>query len=360
MIVRDAVVRAPAYRFRAHPHRVKLDQNEAPGDLPEALKRRALERMMEVPWNRYPELRAESVAAALAERDDWAPDGVVVAPGSNVLIQAAVIASGIGRRVVTVAPTFAVYAAQARLLGVPTHEVPLREDDFGLDVAALTEALRHGPGVLFLADPAAPTGNRLDDADLAAVLDAAERGGFLVVFDEAYWPYDGRHRLDLVRGRPDRIALRTCSKVDGLGGVRLGYALAEPDTAEHLGKVLLPFDVGVLQAAVVRTVLDDPEADAVRTRRIATARSERERVAAALRATAGVDPHPSVTNFVLFRVDDPEGVHRRLLERGVLIRRQDHLLPGRLRVTIGTPEENDAFLEALPAALRAEEEGVPR
>ncbi|MEX2501945.1 MAG: histidinol-phosphate transaminase [Trueperaceae bacterium] len=361
MTLRDAVRDAPAYSFTAHAHRVKLDQNEAPDDLAPALKRRVTERLLDATWNRYPELRAGSVASAIAHRDDWNEEGVVVAPGSNVLIQAAVIAAGIGRTVVTVAPTFAVYAQQAQLLGARLHQVPLRGDDFALDVPALEAALQDGPGVLFLADPAAPTGQRLDDDALSAVLHAAERGGFLVVLDEAYWPYAGRHRLDLVRGRPDRLALRTFSKVDGLGGVRLGYALTDPDTARNLGKVLLPFDVSVLQATVATTVLADPDAVQARQRRIDTARSERGRVAATLTTLPGVQVHPSVTNFLLFRVADPAAVHRALLARGVLVRRQDHLpgLPGRLRVTIGTEQENDAFLAAVTAVVGDAEGATP-
>lgn len=356
MSIRDAVRAEPAYHFRARPHRVKLDQNEAPADLDPALRARVLERLAQVDWHRYPELRAESVARRIAARDGWDPDGVVVSPGSNVLIQAAILAAGLGRRVLTVAPTFAVYAAQARLLGVELVEVPLRGDDFALDPDALVRELRRGPGVLFLSDPAAPTGNRLDDGAVASVLDAAAEHDWIAVIDEAYWPYDGRHRLDAVRAHPERVALRTFSKADALGGVRLGYALTSPDTARELGKVLLPFDVSVLQAAVATAVLDDPAAEDARWRRVATARAERERVRAALAALPEVTVYDSVTNFLLFRTPDAAAAHEALLAEGVLVRRQDHLpgLEGCLRVTLGSPEDDDAFLAAARRAFAAE------
>jgi histidinol-phosphate aminotransferase len=356
MSIRDEVRAVPAYRFQARPHRVKLDQNEAPEDLDPGLKARALERLAAVDWHRYPELHAQGVARRIAERDGWDPDGVIVAPGSNVLIQAAILAAGLGRAVVTVSPTFAVYGAQARLLGARLREVPLRPADFDLDVPALTAALAAGPGVLFLADPAAPTGNRLDDEGVAEVLAAAEAHDWTVVLDEAYWPYDGRHRLDAVRGRPDRLALRTFSKSDGLAGGRLGYALTHPDTAREIEKVLLPFRLSVLQAVVAELVLDDPDVRAAGERRVAQTRRERERVRDELGRLPGVHVHPSATNFLLFRVPDAGATFQALLERGVLVRRQDHLpgLHGCLRVTVGAPAENDAFLEAARAALGAE------
>lgn len=362
MSIRDEVRDAPAYSFRTWPHRVKLDQNEAPADLPGALRERVLDRLRDVDWHRYPEIRAHTVAASIAQRDGWDSDGVVVAPGSNVLIQALVIAAGLGRRVLTVAPTFAVYASQARLLGAELTEVPLRPDGFGLDAQALAREARRGPGVLFLADPAAPTGNRLDDDAVAAVLDVASRHDWTVVIDEAYWPYANDHRLEQIRDRPDRLALRTFSKADALGGVRLGYALTHPETARQIGKVLLPFDLSVLQAAVAEVVLTDPEAAAARERRIATARRERERVREALSAHPEVTVYPSVTNFLLFRVPDAEAVHRAFLEEGVLVRRQDHLpgLDGCLRVTVGSESDDDAFLAAAERALATPRRSAPR
>lgn len=353
MSIRDEVRDAPAYVFRAEPYRVKLDQNEAPEDLPAELREAVLERMRTAEWHRYPEIRAAGVARRIAARDDWDEDGVVVSPGSNVLIQALVIAAGVGRRVLSVTPTFAVYASQARLLGTDLREVPLDPDDFGLDVPALLHEIRDGPGVLFLADPAAPTGNRHADERIEAVLDAASEYGWLTVVDEAYAPFDGRDRADLVRGRPDRVLLRTFSKADALGGVRLGYALTHPDTATQVAKVLLPFGVSALQAAVAEVVLDDPRGVAARSARIDSARSERVRLAERLARHDAIEVYPSVTNFVLFRCADAGALHAALLDRGVLIRRQDHLpgLGGCLRVSVGTPEQNDAFLAALDAAL---------
>ena len=335
MTIRDEVRDLPAYRFTPRAAAVKLDQNESPFDLPEDLRSQALERLAAADWHRYPEMHAESLRARIGSRWDWPDDGVAVAPGSNVLIQALIIAAGLGRRVLTVTPTFSVYELQARVLGVDLTEIPLLRD-FGLPLEALLDELERGPGVLFLTTPAAPTGNRHDDADVAALLDAALEHGWTPVIDGAYAEFAGRDSVGLVRRRPGSVVLRTFSKAFGLGGVRLGYALAEPELATHLRKVTLPFQVSALQVAVGQTVLDAP--DYVR-RRVERIVAERVRVFERLRDDPAFDaiaPFPSDANFVLFRT--PDAAHL-------------HSLGGCLRVTIGAESENDLFLHALAASL---------
>lgn len=353
MVIREEVRALPAYRFTPHPQPVKLDQNEAPDDAPD-LGRAVAERVAAAAINRYPGLHPVELEGRLAERHGWPADGVVAANGSNVLIQALTIAAGIGRSVLTVAPTFSVYASQAQLLGAELVEVPLGPG-FSLPTDALVAALEGRSGVAFVADPAAPTGNRLDVGELERFARAAHATGrWLTVIDEAYAEFAGVDHTALARELPSVVLLRTLSKAAGLAGARLGYALAAPELAVHLRKTLLPFCVGALQEAAALTVLEHPELVA---RRVEEARGERERVAAGLRAQPGVSQvFPSVTNFVLFRVDDAAAVHAGLLDRGVVVRRQDHLhgLAGCLRVSVGLPEENDTFLAALAAVLSQE------
>ena len=343
MSIRPEVRAAPPYHFTARPFTVKLDQNESPYDLPPALKKRALERLLELPFHRYPEMGAESLRAALADRYDWPEAGVVVANGSNVLIQALVAACGVGRRVLTVAPTFSVYSLQAHLLGTELTELPLRED-FSLPIDDLLREMERGAGVLFLANPAAPTGNLIPEESLITLIERAAPH-WTVVIDEAYHQFSRTDARALLKRYPHALSLRTFSKAFGLGGVRLGYALAQPVLAEQVGKLLLPFSVSALQIALGVTVLEEPGYLEPRIREV---ESERARVFKSLSALPGVHVYPSVTNFLLFRVEDAEALYKSLLAQGVLIRRQDHLpgLEGCLRVSIGTPEENGAFLEA--------------
>lgn len=341
-MIRAAVRAQGAYHFTAQPCRIKLDQNESPYELPETVKARALALLAQAPLNRYPEMLADSLRAALSRYHDWPAEGIVVSNGSNVLIQALVAAAGLGQQVLTVTPTFPVYAMQARLLGAELHEVPL-EADFALPLEALSRRLAQGGGVFFVANPAAPTGNLLSPIDLEQLI-AAAQARWLVVIDEAYGQFAGSDALPLVRQAPAAVSLRTFSKAFGLAGVRLGYALAAPDIATELQKVLLPFAISSVQAAFGLAALEAPD---YLEPRIEEVRRERERLEVGLRAL-GITVFPSATNFLLFRVPDAEAFYRGLLARGVLIRRQDHLpgLGGCLRVSVGTPAENSTFLAA--------------
>lgn len=341
--VRRAVQALPAYRFTATPAGIKLDQNESPEDLPPAIRRRALERLEAAAWNRYPDLHADALAARLGERHGWPADGVVVAGGSNVLIQALTILSGIGERSIGVSPTFSVYELQARLLGVPWSEVPLQRD-FSIPTERLRAETASGGGVLFLPVPLAPTGNAVASADVEAIA-AGAAPGFTVVIDEAYAEFAEVDHDAIARAHPRMVRLRTLSKAFALAGARVGYALAHPAFARELRKVLLPFSVSTLQVEVATAAL---EAQEVLRERAAAIVAERERVQEALRGR-GVRSIDSAANFVLMLVPDPEALHRGLLTAGVVVRRQDHLpgLRGGVRVSIGTPAENDAFLAGL-------------
>ena len=350
MAIRPEVAALPAYRYTPHDQRVKLDQNESPWDLPEALRSRALQRVGQAAFHRYPQMHAERVAERIAALEGWPAEGVVVAGGSNVLIQAAVIAAGLGRDVLSVTPSFSVYGLQARLLGARLREVPLGPA-FALPRRALLEALSDGSGVHFLAAPMAPTGNAIAADDVRA-LAAAGAGRWLSVIDEAYGRFAGSDFSPLARELEGVVSLRTMSKAFGLGGVRLGYALTTPELADHLRKAVLPFSISALQAALVETVLEEPGFVA---ERVAAVVAGRERLLAALRARPWLEAFDSVTNFVLFRVRDAAALDAGLRERDVVVRRQDHLpgLEGCLRVSVGTTAEVDTFLAALDASAAA-------
>ena len=343
MSVRPDVRAAKAYHFSARPARIKLDQNESPYDLPPELKAEVWAKLETLEWNRYPELAAESLRAAIARYHAWDERGVVIAGGSNVLIHAFVAACGVAQRVLNLRPTFAVYGEHAHLLGAPLTEISL-EADFGLPKERLLRELKTGPGVLFLANPAAPTGNAFAAADMATLLRAAT-SAWTVVLDEAYHQFATTDMLPLIRAAPHAASLRTFSKAFGLGGVRLGYALTSPDLAENIQKMLLPFSVSALQVATGLTALAHPDYVAARA---AEAVRERDILLEKLQALPGLTVYPSQTNFLLFRVPDAETFYNALLKQGILIRRQDHLpgLSGCLRVSVGKPGENRAFLAA--------------
>lgn len=354
MRLKPSVLNASKYTFTRHDQDIKLDQNEAFDDVPERVKVKVLARLREVAWHRYPSLRAERLQALLAERDGWNTEGILVSNGSNVLLQNLLILAGLDRSLVIPEPTFSLYRQQAEMLGVTVHGVPLKPESWALDTEAMTETLATQPaGVLVIPAPAAPTGNRVPIDVLQSILDVASKHGWLSVVDEAYWAYDGQHALELIRGHDDRIALRTLSKADGLGGVRLGYAVGSPSTLVELSKVQLPFNVSIFQQVAAETALEMSESLRARENRIMATREERTHVLAALRRMPKVTAYESVTNFVLFKVPDAATVYHEALEAGVVLRRQDHLpqLDGCLRMTIGTETENACALDAIERSL---------
>jgi histidinol-phosphate aminotransferase len=343
--VRDEVWATPEYPFTPIPAPFKLDQNESALDVPLHLRKLAVERMLQCDWNRYPDLHAETLAARIGEYENWAPAGVVVTPGSNVIIKLLTEIAGTGQRLLTVQPNFSVYELEGQMLGAQVSRVPLRPD-FGLDVSAMQRELSAGgPGLLFLPQPHAPTGFLDSEQDLRAVIEAAG-DDWIVVIDEAYHQYSGSDYKNLVHERGNRLSLRTFSKAWGLAGLRLGYALSSPELAQQLRKVVSPFNVGVLTQAVAEVALEHPEYVRARADEVIW---ERDRVLRELAEMQKLHAYPSQANFFLLKTPDAGYTYQFLLERGLLVRRQDKQpgLEGCLRVSIGTKEQNDLLVAAV-------------
>ena len=349
--IRPVVAGSPDYPFVAIDAPIKLDQNESSTDLPPALKARVLERMTTVAWNRYPEMHAQTLAQAIGEHDGWPASGVVVTPGSNAMIPALIQLAALRSQVLTVKPGFALYGLDARLLGVDLTEIALQAD-WSLDVEALLAALANAPapaspgepaGVLFLPQPHAPTGSLEALATLETI--AAAATGWLVVIDEAYYQFAGSDARELARRHPHVVLLRTFSKAWGLAGVRVGYALAGDEMAAQLRKLVVPFGLSVLQSVAALVALEQPE---LMRERVAQVISERARIASALADHPRWQVIPSHGNFLLIRTPDAAQAIQGLLQHGVLVRRQDSLygLEGCIRMTVGTPDQNDAFIAA--------------
>ncbi|MGE0098074.1 MAG: histidinol-phosphate transaminase [Hydrogenophaga sp.] len=341
--IRPAVQASPDYPFSAIEAPVKLDQNESFADFPAELKAIALERLRELPWHRYTDLHAEALCDAVARHDGWAASGTVVTTGSNVLIALLVQLAGMGARVLTVKPNFALYGLDARLLGAALTEVPLHTN-LGTDVDALIAALDEAParGVVFVARPHAPTGSLCGLDDLERLARACQ-DGWLLVIDEAYHHFTAHDARELARRHPHVVLLRTFSKAWGLAGLRLGYALAGDEVARQLRKLVPPFGVSVLQTVCALVALERP---GYLRERVAHTLRERERVFQVLQTHPTWQVMPSHANFLLVRTPDAAQAHAALLAQGVLVRRQDRLhgLEGCLRMTIGTAAENDTFL----------------
>jgi histidinol-phosphate aminotransferase len=329
------------YPYSKFDARVKLDQNESPDDFPPALKARAVERIASLSWNRYPELHAEDVRAAIARHEGWPEEGVVLSPGSNVLVLALASAAS---TVIDTQPAFPYYKGAATATGTPYRAVPLGKD-FALPTSELLAALDQSPGVLFVPNPHGPTGKLFETSDLERLAEKAREKGALLVVDEAYHAFAGTDARPLARGNPHVAILRTFSKSWCLGGIRAGYLLGSPKVAAVARALLAPFCIPAHTGAILLTALESPGYVAPLMTRL---RAERERLLAELGKHPEWKPWPSASNFILVRTKDAKAAHAKLLAAGILVRRQDHYsgLEGCIRVSVGTREENDALIKA--------------
>ena len=325
---------------------------ENPYGWPDSLKSEWLEVLRGAELNRYPDPQGRQVQVALREAMGI-PDGMglLLGNGSDELIQMlALTLAHPGRKVLSVDPGFVMYRMIALFAGMEYLGVPLRADDFGLDLPAILEALeRECPALTFIAYPNNPTGN-LFDAEAIAEIVAAAPG--LVIVDEAYAPFTDQSFLARLGEWPNLLVLRTLSKM-GLAGLRLGYLAGPEDWLTEIDKTRLPYNINCLTQASAafalrhRAVLDE-QAQAIR--------AERARLFDALAAIPGIRPYPSDANFILIRLPAgrADACFAGLKARGVLVKNLNGahpLLADCLRVTVGTERENGAFLAALASVL---------
>jgi histidinol-phosphate aminotransferase len=348
--VKPQVRALKAYALAARPAGIKVNQNENPYELPEAVKRRVLEAALRRPWGRYPEFDPTELLAALARFAGWRPDGVIAGNGSNELIEALLLVTvGEGKRVVIPEPTFTLYALLTRVLGGEPVRVPLAPD-FSYDAEALRRAQRESRASLtIVCSPNNPTGTVLDPKDVERL--CAESEG-LVVVDEAYHEFAGRSVVPLLERNPNLVVLRTFSKAMALAGLRVGYLMAAPALVTEIDKARLPYNLNFFSQIAALCALEEKEALAASVARLT---ASRDRLMAALGATPGLRVHPSSANFFLMELleADPGAVFEGLYAQGILVRDVTSY-PGLarcLRVSVGTDEENAALVAALPAAL---------
>lgn len=350
-LIRPEIRALKAYHVPDSTGLIKLDAMENPYALPEALKDEWLKRLREVPINRYPDPSAAKLRAQLKRTLD-VPAGmdVLLGNGSDELIQ--LIAMAVARPgavALAPTPTFVMYQMIASVAGMHFVGVPLK-DDLALDVDALRDAIGEiQPAVIFLAYPNNPTGNLWDARAIEALL--AETSG-LVVVDEAYHAFAQQSFMDRLGKFDNLLVMRTLSK-QGLAGLRLGILAGDPAWLAEFDKLRLPYNINSLTQASAVFAL---EHKAVLDEQAAQLRVGREVLAQALGAMPGLRVWPSAANFILFRCDrkPADEVFAALKARGVLIKNLSGaggVLANCLRVTVGTPQENAAFLSALRQAL---------
>ncbi len=348
-VIRPEVLQMQAYHVPDASGYIKLDAMENPWPWPDALKDAWCDALRGVEINRYPDPAARELTAALAQHIGL-PDGMglLLGNGSDELIQIIEMAlAKPGAVVMAPTPTFVMYEVIAQWLGVQFVGVPLGEN-FALDVAAMQAAMtKHNPAVVFLAWPNNPTANLYPKADVEAIIEAAPG---LVVVDEAYQPFAQDTMLPALADFDNLLVMRTLSKA-GFAGLRLGMLAGHRRWLGELDKLRLPYNINSLTQASARFALAHWE---IFAQQAAILRAERDKMLDLLQNTPGVTVWPSKANFIIFRVENAPSMHNQLKDRKILIKnlhKPGTPLENCLRVTVGKPEENQRFIEALRESL---------
>jgi histidinol-phosphate aminotransferase len=359
-IVREELGKLTRYEI-PHPEGItaRLDANESPYGLSQELREELGRRLAAVDLHRYPDGDARELRAQVARFAGVDGKQIVFGNGSDELI--ALMCQAYGRprlgsdgraRIAYPWPSFIVYRLASMSIGQVPVEIPL-DGEFQLSARAIDAAFQPvRPNVVFFARPNNPTGTLWPREIIVSV--AQEFPDVLVVCDEAYVDYSGESLLDEQPRLPNLVIMRTFSKI-GLAALRCGFLVADPRVVNELEKIRLPYNLSTLdQVAAAWLVGQHP---GLLREHVSSVVSERERLYAALQQAPAVSKvWPSRANLVCFRVGTPgdgaaSKLWAKLAARGVLVRNLDRPGPlsGCLRVTVGTPAENDAFLAALNA-----------
>lgn len=327
--------------------KIKLDGNESPFSLPQDVQEMVNRAIQEIEINRYPDPEASNLIEIMAKVTEFPIGGILLGNGSDELIGMLIttFTNGSGK-VLCPSPSFSMYKLTALAMGAEVIEIPL-DENFDIELDSTIKAIEdEDPDLIFLASPNNPTGNMYSASKIAEIISVSKG---VVVVDEAYSDFSGYTFLPLVKECENLVILRTLSKV-GFAGLRVGILYAGEDLVREVNKVRYPYNINSLSQAVSEVVLENHEFVSESIQLIVR---ERERVYKTLSVLDGITAYPSDANFIFFKAEDADSLFSKLVEKEILIRNFNR--PGRLencmRVTIGTPQENDAFLSALTEIL---------
>ena len=350
-VFRKEVLALSAYKVADAEGLIKLDAMENPYSWPEEIKTRWLETLKDCPLNRYPDPEARALVATIRHQNQIDDQfSILLGNGSDEIIQMLLLALPADAHVLAPDPGFVMYKQLSQSLGLNYHGIPLQADNFELDLPAMLAAIEtYQPSVIFLAYPNNPTGNLFNEASIREIITLAKG---LVIIDEAYAPFAGASFIDELQHFDNLLVMRTVSKL-GLAGLRLGYIAGSPALIEQLNKIRLPYNINILTQISTDFALSNKALFDQQTDRIC---SDRTHVFEQLNDLPGITAFPSAANFILFRTPAGQAnlIFGSLKAQGVLIKNlapQGGLLADCLRVTIGTEDENSAFLNALSKSL---------
>lgn len=355
-LIRPDIQSMHAYAVQDASGMVKLDAMENPYSLPPTLQAVLGQRLGRLALNRYPNGRVNELRQALASYAGM-PEGydIMLGNGSDELISLLALACATpGASIMAPVPGFVMYAMSAQLQGLVFHGVPLNAN-FELDLVAMLGAIaRHQPTITYIAYPNNPTANLWNDAAIEKIIAAVADQGGLVVIDEAYQPFAARSWIDRIRAKPAAhghvLLMRTMSKF-GLAGVRLGYMIGPAALIAEIDKVRPPYNISVVNCECALFALEHADVFAAQADEI---KAQRDSILKVLKTMPGVQAWNSDANMILVRVPDADRTFERMKSRKVLIKnvsRMHPLLANCLRLTVGTPQENQLMLAALKESL---------
>jgi histidinol-phosphate aminotransferase len=337
---RDVVAAMTAYTLELREAQIKLNQNEGPTDFPRALKEEVLARVLERGWNIYPDFESMHLRGALARAYGYETDNILVGNGSNELLAAAIPTFvGPGTPVVFPKPSFALYEKLIAVAGGIALPIAIDPSTGFLPLDEMLRTIeRCDNAIVIVCSPNNPTGGVIADGGIDALLAT----GATVLFDRAYGDF-AEDTMPLLNDR--LVTFSTFSKAWGLAGLRVGWLASTASTCREIRKVKLPYSLNIISEAIAATALEHKE---IRDRNVANTIAERARMFEAMQRIEGVTPFPSRSNFIAFTTArNAKDVFNDIHARGILIRDIGAAVPNALRVSVGTPQQNDAFLEAL-------------
>ena len=336
--VRPNIRSLSAYEAKDIPCKVKLDANESPYGFKDALKV-----VKSINTNRYPDPAAKELKKLVSMELRLRTENIIHGNGSDELIY--YLITTFGGPVLYPVPTFSMYGIISQAIGEKRIAIPL-DKEFDLELEKILKAIKkEKPKLIFLSSPNNPTGNCFSSDRILKIIEVSNG---IVVVDEAYQPFaSDKGFMPMLKDYKNLVIMRTLSKI-GLAGLRVGFLIADGEIINEVNKVRLPFNLNSLSQAVAVKVLKNKKALKSYTKSII---SERGRLFSEMAKIKGIKPYPSEANFILFRVKEPDKIYKRLLKRGILVRNMNGVVNNCLRVTVGTPEENRIFLNAMKEVI---------
>lgn len=324
---------------------VKLDANESAFDLPLIVRKKIIKALEDTSFNRYTNAGQIEIELKkkIAKDFDVTFDNIAIGNGSSQLLQAACyIFGGSGRKVVFPKPSYSMYVVFCKLSDSQTITVDL-EKDFSLSPDKIISiAKQEKASLIMISNPHNPTGNEIS---LNLIQKIIENVDCPVIVDEAYIRFGAESAKTLLNKYSNLIIMRTFSKTYGLSAIRVGYAVASKEIIKEIEKFLLPYHMSVISLIAANIVYENKEEF---NNLISDTIAERERVRAKLMSMSEIQVFPSATNFLLIKAQKAIELVDNLVANGIYV--QGYNLPnfnGYIRITIGTPDENNALLEGV-------------